>query len=152
MQHRTIAALFLGISLCIGSASAQEKGFGLGVILGEPTGISGKLWNGRTTAFNGAVAWSFEKNNAFHLHLDHVFHNQKIIEVEKGRLPVYYGIGGRVRFDDDDVRIALRIPVGINYQFADAPVDLFFEIVPLLDLIPSTEFDFNGGIGVRYFF
>jgi hypothetical protein len=37
-------------------------------------------------------------------------------------------------------------------MFSNAPVDIFVELVPILNLAPSTDFDFNGGIGARYWF
>jgi len=131
---------------------AKGGNFGLGIILGEPTGLSCKLWNSRTTALDGAIAWSFGNKNAMHIHIDHLFHNFNLINVSNGSLPVYYGIGGRMRLDEDDNKIGVRIPIGLAYQFADAPLDIFFEIVPLLDLVPSTDFCLNGAIGIRYFF
>jgi hypothetical protein len=33
-----------------------------------------------------------------------------------------------------------------------APVEIFLEIVPGLDLIPGTDFDLDGAIGARYYF
>ena len=82
-----------------------------------------------------------------------VFHNFNLINVASGSLPIYYGIGGRIKFDDEDEnKIGVRIPIGLAYQFADAPLDIFFEIVPLLDLAPATDFGLNGAIGIRYFF
>jgi len=48
--------------------------------------------------------------------------------------------------------LAVRIPVGIDYLFSDAPVDIFLEVVPMLDLIPKTKFQFNAALGARYFF
>jgi len=48
--------------------------------------------------------------------------------------------------------VGLRIPVGLEYIFSGERVDIFLEIVPLLDLVPDTDFSLNGGIGVRYFF
>ena len=38
------------------------------------------------------------------------------------------------------------------YQFEGAPVDIFAEIVPGLNLLPGIGFDIGGGIGLRYFF
>ena len=141
------------VSVLFSSASAQNKGFGLGVILGEPSGISGKLWNGKNTAIDGAIAWSLGQKDAFHLHGDHLFHDFGLLPVEKGLLALFYGIGGRLRFEEDhDTRIALRIPVGLSYLFAGAPLDLFLELVPILELIPGTEFDMDAGIGIRYYF
>jgi len=131
--------------------SAQDDGFGLGLILGEPTGVSLKAWLTDNTAMAGAVAWSFGKKDALHLHADYLIHDFKLIRTEDYNFPVYYGIGGRVRFEEDD-KIGVRIPLGINYLFTDAPLDMFLEIVPLLNLAPSTDFDLNGAIGVRYLF
>jgi len=147
------------VALTAGSAWAQHD-FGLGIIVGEPTGISGKLWLGKTTAIDGAVAWSFEGEDAFHLHMDYLLHSFDLIHVDKGKLPLYYGIGGRIKFhgdhgkndDDNDARVGLRIPVGLEYIFSGERVDIFLEIVPLLDLVPDTGFSLNGVIGVRYFF
>jgi hypothetical protein len=34
----------------------------------------------------------------------------------------------------------------------NAPIDVFIEVAPLLDIIPETDFSFNGGLGVRFFF
>jgi hypothetical protein len=36
---------------------AQADGFGVGIILGEPTGLSGKYWLTEKTAVDAAVAW-----------------------------------------------------------------------------------------------
>jgi hypothetical protein len=52
----------------------------------------------------------------------------------------------------DDPLIGVRVPIGLDYLFSDAPIDIFLEIVPILDLAPATEFDLGGGIGIRYWF
>lgn len=142
------------IMLIAGPALAEGGGnFGLGVILGEPTGISGKLWISGKSAVDGAAAWSLGNNEALHLHADYLLHNFTLIEVDKGRLPFYYGIGGRIRFaDNGDDYIGVRVPLGLAYLFEGAPLDIFLEVVPILDLAPDTDFDLNAAIGIRYFF
>jgi len=148
--------VFIVISIIILLANhsfSQNKGFGLGVILGEPTGVSAKYWMSSTTAIDAALAWSFVDKGALHIHADYLFHNFQLISLEgKSKLPVYYGIGARIKFGDDDTRLAVRIPVGIDYLFGDAPVDIFLEVVPMLELIPKTKFQFNAALGARYFF
>jgi len=150
MVRLIIFVVLLTILIC-SIAEAQDKGFGLGIILGEPTGISGKLWTGYNTAIDGAVAWSFEKKSSMHLHGDLLFHNFHLTKVHKGKFLTYYGIGGRVKFEDDS-KVGVRVPLGINYLFAKTPLDVFLEIVPILDLAPSTDFSLNAAIGIRYFF
>jgi len=146
------------IIIC-GSAFAEGGSFGLGVIVGEPTGLSAKTWTGNSKALDFGIAWSLD-SETFHFHMDYLLHNFPLIQVEQGRLPLYYGIGGRVKLADnnndnngnDDDFVGIRIPVGLEYLFAGAPMDIFLEIVPILDLVPETDFDFNAALGVRYFF
>lgn len=143
--------------LTSGTAIAQSRGFGLGLIVGEPTGLSAKLWQSRTTALDFAAAWSFTDEAALHLHGDFLVHNFRLIHVERGQLPVYYGIGLRVKMSDeeqhDDTSLGLRIPVGLDYLFAGGtPLDIFMEIVPILDLVPNTDVTLNASLGVRYWF
>lgn len=130
---------------------SQSRGFGLGIVLGEPTGLSAKLWTTSSNAFDFAAAWSFKGDGHLLLQADYVWHSFDLIRVSSGRLPLYYGIGGRVILADDPL-LGIRIPLGLNYQFDSAPIDIFAEIVPILDLVPSTDFDLGGGIGVRFWF
>ena len=137
-----------------GHAPAQGwKGFG--IIVGEPTGISGKIWMNETKAFDGAVAWSFTDETKLHFHADMLYHNWDVLadalEVTKGRLPLYYGIGGRVRVEDE-ARVGARFVVGASYIFPDAPFDIFLELAPIMDIIPKTELNANAGIGCRFWF
>ncbi len=141
---------------------AQDNGFGLGIILGEPTGVSAKLWLSRRSAVDGAIAWSFVDTDHLHLHGDYLWHNYEIIDIEEGKLPIYYGIGARIRFEsrsghivhsrEDRSRFGVRGVFGIEYIFATTPFDLFFELAPIMDLIPGSEFSLNAALGFRYFF
>ncbi|MBI1923007.1 hypothetical protein HYR99_02030 [Candidatus Poribacteria bacterium] len=147
------------VAVCLGSlAFAQGSGLGLGIIIGEPTGLSFKSWTGPTTAVAGGIAWSFGDRDALHLHIDYLLHNFSLFPVGTGKLPLYYGIGGRVKLvanegkSKADNQIGVRIPVGISYIFSGASIDIFFELVPVFDLAPSTGFGLDEGIGIRYFF
>jgi hypothetical protein len=130
---------------------AQQSGFGLGIILGEPTGVSGKLWTSGENAFDFAAAWSFQGSGNLLLQADYVWHIFRLIPVQEGKLPFYVGVGGEVILANDPV-IGVRVPLGLDYMFNNAPVDIFVELVPILRLAPSTDFDFAGGIGARYWF
>lgn len=137
--------------LIAGPFYAQDKGFGIGIIAGEPTGISLKNWLSRTEAIDAAAAWSFEGESNLHIHADYLLHNFDVFNVQKGQLPLYYGIGGRIKFSDR-TQVGVRGVVGIDYLLENAPLDIFLEIVPILELAPSTDLKFNGAIGLRFFF
>lgn len=126
------------------------KQFGLGIILGEPTGLSGKYWLTQKTAVDGAAAWSVRHDNIY-LHADFQLH-QFYIKALKGAHPhIYFGIGAATSIGDNDGWLGVRVPVGGSF-FPVPELELFAEIVPGLALIPDTNFFMNAGIGIRYFF
>ncbi|MBD3307890.1 hypothetical protein GF339_15775 [candidate division KSB3 bacterium] len=137
-------------------ALSQQQGMGLGVILGEPTGLSLKNWLSSTTALDAAAAWSFGDYESFQFHADYLWHHRGVIEPQ---LPVYYGVGGRIKLKEDDpgrgeeedTRVGIRFPFGITYLFPNAPFDLFFEIAPILDVAPATDVQVNAAVGGRFY-
>jgi len=152
MKRNILFTMVLGLMMIMAKpVTAQDHGFGLGIILGEPTGLSAKLWTSSDNAFDFAAAWSFKGDGNLLLQADYVWHFFNLIPVPSGKLPLYIGIGGRVILADDPL-FGIRIPIGIDYLFADAPIDVFLEIVPILDLSPSTDFGVGGGLGIRYWF
>ncbi len=129
---------------------SQDEGFGLGLILGQPTGLSAKIWTGEHTAIDAAMAWSFADTGFLRVHADMLGHTFSI-DVDQGQLPIYFGLGAKLVFSSN-LEVGVRIPVGISYLFDSAPIDVFVEVVPGLNLIPATTFFIEGGIGARYFF
>ena len=147
-MKKTIVITLLGIfSLGL---SAQDSGFGVGAIIGEPTGLSAKTWLNTHDAVDAGVAWSIS-NGWLHIHADYLRHTFGLIPVEVGKLPLYFGLGAKIGFGPD-ISIGARVPVGLAYLFDGTPLDVFIELVPGLEIIPDTKFDINGGIGVRYWF
>lgn len=149
-------------------STAQSSGFGLGIVLGEPTGLSMKTWVSGDRALAFGLAWGGWGHGGYiHVHGDYLFHNFSLIKVSKGRMALHYGPGLRVRswggdrywnngryYDSNGghLRVGIRFPVGLTYMFDGAPVDIFLEAAPALDIVPGTSFDMNGGLGFRYYF
>lgn len=150
MKHKMV--VLLSILSFSAPLYSQNHNFGLGIQLGEPTGLNAKLWTGRTNAVDFGLAWSFEGRDEMIMQADYVWHAFDVFPVSSGELPLYFGIGGRAILRDDDPLLGARIPVGIAYMFESFPLDVFFEIAPILNLAPSTEFDLAGGLGARFRF
>ena len=125
--------------------------FGLGVILGEPTGFSGKYFLNETFAIDGALAWSFSDDSALVMHADYLFNNFSMFNPSKGALGLYFGLGGQLEFATDTT-MGLRIPIGLSYIVGGMPMDIFAEFVPIMDIVPSTDFRPTAAFGIRYFF
>jgi hypothetical protein len=154
MSKRVIMVVF-AVLIAIVAAAGPVGALGLGVILGEPTGLSFKQWIVGGNAIGGAAAWSFEDESAFHVHVDYLYHRPGPAQIDaedEGRLLWYFGIGGRLKAEEDDSRIGVRVPLGVDYVFSGAPLDIFLEVAPLLDLAPGTDFRLHGGFGIRYYF
>ena len=151
---KTIGKAFLllfALMLSVNSAHAQKE-LGVGIMLGEPSGISVKQWLSKSTAIDGGFAWSFSKDTAIQIHADYLRHRVYLFESDDfdSRIPVYYGLGARVVLGDDPT-IGFRFPVGVGKTFSQYPIELFLEIVPILDIAPSSDFDINAAIGARYY-
>ena len=161
---KIVPVAFVLFALAFGMQEARgENGLGVGVIVGEPTGVSIKNWISETRAVDAAAAWSFSGKASFQFHADYLIHNFSLLKPKdfKGRLPVYFGVGCRIKLkdanegkerNDEDALVGIRIPFGISCLFADTPIDLFAEVVPILDVAPETDLDINAAIGVRFYF
>lgn len=135
------------------SLKAQDKGFGLGLMIGEPTGFSGKYWVSNDNAFDFGLAYSFvQKFSALSMHADYLYHAFDVIKSDY-RLPVYYGFGARIRFvNNSDNSLGARGVVGIAWLSEKLPIDVFFEVVPVFNIIPSTSLNLDIALGARYYF
>jgi hypothetical protein len=163
MKRLFAAAVVASLVLAVAAVPARAGSVGLGVIAGEPTGVSLKTWLDGRHAMDAALGWSFAAHATLHLHADYLWHDFGLLRPSgvQGRVPVYYGIGGRITLRDDDNGpdghdhddlLGVRFPLGIAWIAATAPVDVFVELAPVLDLVPGTDLSLNAAIGVRYWF
>ena len=163
------AALLLAPRPADAIGGSAGEGFGLGVILGDPSGLTGKYWLGRDEAIDFHLAFDLDDDddhNTILLMADYLMHfdvfNLKTSNVD---LPIYVGIGGKLGFfehdhdndrhghdNDDELGLGLRIPVGISCLLAKAPLEFFLEIAPAIWLIPSTDAHVDAGLGARFYF
>lgn len=131
-------------------------GFELGVILGEPTGVSFRSIIGGSNAIDFQVGWNaqdnkYDKNSNLDIHGAYLFHKKSEIRIEGYRLPFYFGPGGRIRVGGETL-IGFKVPLGLYYKFGSNPFSMFIEISPGMNIIPETDLELSGGIGFRYIF
>jgi len=144
-----VAVVFLISGLCV--SSAAESSLGVGIMVGSPTGISGKYYMSKNMAVDAGLGWSLSKD-VLRLHGDFLFHNYKLLpKAVDFPLVLYFGGGVKTVFAKE-FELGARIPVGVLYDFKKPKIDIFFELVPVLNLIPETSFDFDGAVGARFYF
>ena len=159
-----MALIVFTILFIAGQSMAQERQFGLGFIIGEPTGISAKLWTSNINALDFGLGWSFggdrigrydgtyNGGSRVHLHADYLWHSFDAIKATE-RFPLYYGIGARINTGAGyNSSFAVRGVLGIAWLPHETPIDVFLEVVPSLQLTSSTGFGIDAGLGARYFF
>jgi hypothetical protein len=154
----------LCMSIFLKESFAQQRPFGLGVIIGEPTGISAKLWTSQTQAFDFGLGWSiggdrinnndihFDFSSRIHIHFDYLLHAFNAVG-STGQYPVYYGIGARFNSGGGyENSLAVRFVIGLAWMPQDTPIDMFIEFVPSLQLTSKTGFAIDSALGARYYF
>lgn len=144
--------LFVLLMAVLETAYSQERKFGIGGIIGDPDGITAKGWLSESTAVAGAVSLDLgEDYSWFSVHAD--FLKQKTLATwEEALLQSHFGGGLRVVSGDFQEFIAIRAPLGVDVNAIDAPVEVFMEVVPTIDVDPEFFFYFTGGVGFRYYF
>ncbi len=132
------------------SRSEINPRFEIGVVIGEPTGISAKYWLTRHDAIDASAAWSFSDGGNFDLYVDylrHFFH----FGYDAGELPLFFGLGAAALLGDDS-SMKIRVSLGAEFLFARAPLSLILIVAPTVELVPDTELGMNAGIQVHLVF
>ncbi|WFB36889.1 hypothetical protein P3T73_03820 [Kiritimatiellota bacterium B12222] len=157
MNKWILTIAFLCLSLTRVSAQEPEYRLGFGILAGEPSGISLLLNMTDVYSLQGAVAYTFEDSEEERLQyqLDWIMHldtsnNDNLVGPYRG----YIGMGMLYKSEADQAQdvYGLRIPFGVVIQSEGLPFQFFFELVPVMNVSPSTDFDFNAGIGLQFLF
>ena len=160
---RVVKWVLILVMMILVTVSARTQGkFGVGVILGEPTGVAWKYRISGENAVDGAIGLSPADRVRFHV--DYLW--QKHSFQAEGLL-LHYGAGvafgtGGSRYlalsrgdtyvlHQEDLGFALRGVVGLTYEIPRSPFDAFLEIAPLLILSPASGMVIDAGLGVRIY-
>jgi hypothetical protein len=147
-MKKLLPVILVGVIMSVAAYSTNAQSREIGIMVGEPTGLSAKFWTSGRTAVDLGVAWSMGGSGSMHLHTDYQLH----LWLQSGTA-FYLGLGGRMLLKDDP-EIAARVPFGLQLNVAGGRLALFFELVPMLPLYPDVDpgFDVNGGLGIRFRF
>lgn len=136
----------------VNNAQAQDRTFGIGGIIGDPDGVSLKAWLSESTAIAGAVSVDLGDSYSWvSVHADFLKQNT-VVTWEEALLQTHFGGGVRIVSGDFQDYIALRAPIGVDVNAIDAPMEVFMEVVPTIDVDPEFYFYFSGAMGFRYYF
>jgi len=141
-----------------GAGTAMGKSTGVGFVVGDPTGIVLQV-NANTLNpidFGAAYAW----DHWFQFWGDYTFHYPRwMSNLVKSRSPIdaYWGVGAAIlaadnRYYSGSFGLLARIPFGLEMKLETAPIGFFVELVPAILFAPATNFYFQAGLGLRFYF
>ena len=157
-----------------GGGFEANKTFGLGLELGEPSGLTGKVFVSPKAAIDFGIGYAYENyyyDDGLHIYGDFLFHPTVLAHADAFELPFY--IGGGLRYWDFDFcdrqglctyhgsALGIRVPIGIDFDFNRAPIDIFLQIVPTIDFLRDDYYDYyrdrthlavDASVGVRFWF
>jgi hypothetical protein len=153
--------------LLVPVAARADHPFGLGIMLGAPTGLSAKLYLARPIALAFGLGYEpcCRDYHGLHFHTDVLWHPAILVRQPSFVMPFYLGVGARLlehgNHDpyDDHFHFGVRAPFGILFDFPQVQLDVFIELAVVIDLIYTGNYpddhgraDINGAVGLRYYF
>jgi hypothetical protein len=159
---------FFSSRTAIASEIANSRPFGLGGILGQPTGVTIKYFFAPEHAVTAALGFSWWGGHNFHIHADYGYHFM-LTQAQHFDLPLYVGAGLKFFYFysdryhpywEDDWRdrdyhragLGIRVPIGIAFHLNEPTLGIFVEIVPGFAFLPWLDGFVDGGVGLRYYF
>ena len=155
-----------GVTLAAGPPPMQDieidtadspHGVGVGIVAGDPTGLS-VIWRADdTNAVQLGAGWSFRKAD-LDIALDYqvTLARARVDDIRDAHFNAYAGVGGELDLlsgrGGDSWHVGLRLPLGVALLPDRHPFDLFVQITPVLVVLPATEVGVDGGVGGRVFF
>jgi len=152
MSHRTPALLVLSLAL-LAAPRTSRADVGLGLFLGQPTGIDLKLGLGPRTGLDILGGVHDYNGGSDYFHVTYlvtlgVAHGDSVI------VPFRLGIGGALIDSGsfgDNLHVAARAPLEVALRFR-APIEIYGEISAILVFEHDPTIDLDGGIGFRVYF
>lgn len=125
---------------------------GLGGLIGNPSGLTLKVYGTDRSSFMAydfLLAYDLDRFFFFNLH--------GLYERPLPDSPLNYFLGPGIllgvrerRRSNNEMVLGLSANFGIN--FFTERFEVFLQLTPCLHLVPGTEGDLGGGIGLRYYF
>lgn len=152
-----IFSLFFCLILSASYAQKQSGSIGLGLQLGQPTGITAMFYKSSGPSVDLLLAWDL--GDFFFLN-GHLIWEKSIRNVNL--LNFYYGPGAFIGFSDnndrdglfdntnDDIIIGISGRIGLSVDLS--PFELFAHLTPRIALSSSSNIGIGGGLGGRFYF
>ena len=161
-----VLAFFFGVANHAHAADiGTEETLGAGVTLGSPTGVTGKFYfAGPDHALDFGVATEFLGfgDDRATIYATYLFQPGVLFAPGPVSIPWHIGAGAQLWTSDldqdidpdfgDDAAFGIRIPVGLDANLKNLPLQVTGDVAPVIPIIPSVEVGFELSLAVRYYF
>ncbi len=157
-----ILVFFLGITQKVFAQSPQGRQFGFGIMIGDPTGATLKLWTNRENAFVFDLGSSYFGSPR--LNVDYLWHfdafHSSIAKLYAGPgAAIGFGTSHGFFYSDNNgfyVRsggagLGVRGVFGVNVVPRNTPLEIFFEAGLLVGLSPDFGSAVDAALGLRFY-
>jgi hypothetical protein len=148
----------MALAACLVAGTADAMYVGAGPMIGEPVGISFKVWPHQSLAFDVGLGYSWWQDSSPQAQADLIFHSVELAAnpTRDGAFSLYMGLGAQMRLagqlKDQNLKAGLRMPLGFEYFFPGFAVSMYAEAVPIFNLGTTDQyFSGDGVFGFRYY-
>lgn len=149
-----VGSVVLALVLCSPHDARAQRApgeVGIGGQVGNPSGLSLKIYQRGFPSYDILAAWDLDNFfflNAHMLQERHLGNNE--------RVHFFFGPGAFLGIDDRPADEDDDVVVGISGQFGLSVIverfEIYARVTPRLSLVPGTDGDVGGGLGLRYYF
>lgn len=145
---------------------AFAKTWGLGAVVGAPTGLSANYFLSESKTVHTTLAYDFGGDEDLQL-ASHYTWRLNNLNFEKFHLGWFYGLGARLALrnhndhnhynhdhDDEhgDVGLGPSGTIGLFHEFTEVPLEAFLKANLTVNIIPDTDVDGDLMLGLHYNF
>jgi hypothetical protein len=155
MRKLLLTTLVFGLAIAARPAPARAD-FGLGLFLGDPTGIDFKIGLSNRSGLDLLIGFDrLGDGRIGYGHLTYlvtpvVGHGDSVL------VPLRIGIGGAIYGPSNDVGFAIRAPIELALRLRRSPLEFYGELALAFVLVDRYRddlyVDLQGGVGFRVFF
>lgn len=154
--------LFFALAL---TGVAHAKTWGLGAVIGDPTGLSANYFLSENRSLHSVLAYDIDGDDQFYFASHYTWRRPNAFDLTNFNLGWFYGAGAQLEFHDHDhdhgkhrhhhdnkLNLGPSGTLGLFHQFEKVPLEVFLKSNLTLYVFDSTDLDLDLMLGLHYNF
>jgi hypothetical protein len=156
--------LFLALNPCLNAQGPKGKSFGFGLILGDPTGLTINYFTNSENSWDAYIGSSYF--GSLRIGGDYLWHfnafNSNVVKMYAGPgIVLGFGNGTGIWYKEDHDKfyywkdnsfgMGARVIFGANIIPRNTPIEIFFELGPLVGFSPNVGVNIDAALGIRFY-